>query len=121
LIEAKQLELTLDIEKNIVLNMDKHDTIRMIDNLLSNAIKYNKKEGQLTVMLTQEKLSIVDSGVGIRKENIELIRGRFKRANRSEGGFGIGLDIVGQVVERYNFKFNIISIYKRSTEVIIRW
>ena len=121
LIEAKQLKLTLDIEKSIMLSIDKNDAIRMIDNLLSNAIKYNKKYGNLDILLTAEKLSITDSGVGIKKENIELIRGRFKRANRSEGGFGIGLDIVGQVVERYDFKFNIVSIYNKKTEVIIRW
>ena len=121
LIEAKHLSLTLNIEKNIILNIDKNDAIRMIDNLLSNAIKYNKKSGLLRIMLTQEKLSITDSGIGIKKENIKLIHGRFKRANKSEGGFGIGLDIVGQVVERYGFEFNIISTYNKSTEVIVKW
>jgi two-component system OmpR family sensor kinase len=121
LIEAKQLHLILDIEKDVVLEMDKNDAIRMIDNLLSNAIKYNKKEGKLVVKLTHDRFSILDSGVGIRKENIELIRGRFKRDNRSEGGFGIGLDIVGQVVSRYGFRFHINSTYKENTEVIIKW
>ncbi|NEW61277.1 HAMP domain-containing histidine kinase [Sulfurovum sp. bin170] len=121
LIEAKQLNLNLHIEKNILLDMDKNDAIRMIDNLLSNAIKYNKKKGLLMVTLTQEKLSITDSGVGIIEKNIELIRGRFKRDNKSEGGFGIGLDIVGQVVERYSFEFDIISTYNKSTKVVITW
>ncbi|MCK5854786.1 MAG: HAMP domain-containing histidine kinase [Sulfurovaceae bacterium] len=121
LIEAKKLELTLDIQKDIILNIDKNDAIRMVDNLLSNAIKYNKKEGRLKIILTSEKLSIMDSGVGIKQENIKLIQGRFKRENRSEGGFGIGLDIVGQVVKRYGFEFNIDSIYNEKTEVIIRW
>jgi two-component system OmpR family sensor kinase len=121
LIEAKQLDLTLNIKKDIVLDMDRNDAIRMIDNLLSNAIKYNKKEGILNITLTKNRLSILDSGVGIKKEDIELIHGRFKRANMSEGGFGIGLDIVNQVVERYGFRFHIISIYTKNTEVIIEW
>ncbi len=121
LIEAKELELTLNIDRDIVLNIDRNDAIRMIDNLLSNAIKYNKKEGKLIVLLSRDRLSIRDTGVGIPKKDMELIHSRFRRANESEGGFGIGLDIVGQVVARYGFKFDIISIYNKSTEVTVQW
>jgi len=121
LIEAKRLTLAIKIKTKLFLEIDNNDAIRMVDNLLSNAIKYNKKGGELNIVLTEEYLSIQDSGIGIKKENIELVRGRFRRANRSEGGFGIGLDIVGQVVERYGFEFDIISIYNSGTEVIVRW
>ena len=121
LIEAKELDLSLKIEKEVYLNIDKNDAIRMIDNILSNAIKYNKKQGQLIITLEPTKLSIYDTGVGIKKEDIKFIHTRFKRANKSEGGFGIGLDIVGQVVERYNFSFNIKSTYKKNTEVTVTW
>ncbi len=121
LIEAKHLNLTLNIEKNIILEIDRNDAIRMIDNLLSNAIKYNKKEGKLDITLTTEKLLVENSGIGIKKEDIGLIRGRFRRANQSEGGFGIGLDIVSQVVERYDFEFTILSTYNKHTEVTIQW
>ena len=119
--EAKKLHLVQEIEQNIHLNIDKNDAIRLIDNLLSNAIKYNRKEGLLKIQLTPKKFSISDTGVGIKEEEIKLIHTRFKRANKSEGGFGIGLDIVGQVVKRYHFKFQITSIYKKSTEVKITW
>lgn len=121
LIEAKELDLTLNIEPNVFLDIDRNDAIRMIDNLLSNAIKYNQKNGQLIVTLNHEKLSIYDTGVGIKKEDIKLIHTRFKRANKSEGGFGIGLDIVGQVVTRYDFSFNIKSTYNLNTEVTVTW
>ena len=121
LMEAKKLHLVQEIEQNIHLNIDKNDAIRLIDNLLSNAIKYNRKEGLLKIQLTPKKFSISDTGVGIKEEEIKLIHTRFKRANKSEGGFGIGLDIVGQVVKRYHFKFQITSIYKKSTEVKITW
>jgi two-component system OmpR family sensor kinase len=121
LIEAKKISLIQKIEQNIHLNMDKNDAIRLIDNLLSNAIKYNRKKGLLKIQLTPKGLSISDTGIGIKEEDIKLIHTRFKRANKSEGGFGIGLDIVGQVVKRYQFKFQIKSIYKESTEVNITW
>jgi len=121
LIEVKKLTLIKEIEQNIYLTIDKNDAIRLIDNLLSNAIKYNNKEGNLTIHLNNKRLSITDTGIGIQKEDIKLIHTRFKRVNQSEGGFGIGLDIVGQVVKCYNFKFKINSIYKQHTEVIITW
>ena len=121
LIEAKGLKVKEEIEQNIYINIDKNDAIRLIDNLLSNAIKYNKKEGNLEIHLNAKKLSIKDSGVGIEEKNIKLIHTRFKRANKNEGGFGIGLDIVGQVVKRYNFFFHINSIHNQYTEVTIKW
>jgi two-component system OmpR family sensor kinase len=121
LIEAKGLQIFKNIEENVSIYIDKNDAIRLIDNLLSNAIKYNKREGLLEIQLNSRILSIKDSGLGIKKEDISLIQTRFKRANKSEGGFGIGLDIVGQVVQRYNFTFNINSIYNQHTEVTIKW
>jgi len=121
LIEAKKIYLKVNLAEAITLDIDKNDAIRMVDNLLSNAIKYNRKEGNLEVTLTDEKLRIKNSGMGIKKEEIKHIQHRFKRANRSEGGFGIGLDIVGQVVKRYGFNFKIFSTYTKHTEVLITW
>ena len=121
LIEVKALKLIKEIEDNIYLTIDENDAIRLIDNLLSNAIKYNQREGVLTIQLNKKQLSITDTGIGIKEEDIQLIHTRFKRVNKSEGGFGIGLDIVGQVVKCYQFKFEINSIYTQHTEVIITW
>lgn len=121
LIEAKKLMLSISIKEDIYLNMDKNDAIRLIDNILSNAIKYNQKEGKLIINLNDKQLFILNSGVGIKNEDIHLIQNRFKRANSNEGGFGIGLDIVSQVVERYAFKFTIKSFENKTTEVTIQW
>ena len=121
LIEAKYLLLKLDIDLNVILKIDKNDAIRMLDNLISNAIKYNKKGADLKITLKMNSLLIEDFGLGIEEENIQLIQQRFKRANQSEGGFGIGLDIVGQVVARYKFEFKITSIFNQGTKVTILW
>ncbi len=120
MIEAKSIELDKSIE-DITINMDKNDALRLIDNLLSNAIKYNQKNGKIVIKLSQNHLSIYDSGIGIKEEDLTKIVKRFSRANNSEGGFGIGLDIVGQVVKEYNFEFYIDSIYQNGTEVKIVW
>ena len=62
-----------------------------------------------------------DTGVGIAKKDLTSISGRFKRANKSEGGFGIGLDIVNQVVNSYGFGLDISSELHKGTEVTVTW
>ena len=121
LIEAKDIEAIKDIAPNITLKIDRNDAIRLLDNLLSNAIKYNYKLGKLEVILKANRLEIQNDGQGIKKEDIVFIQKRFRRANSSEGGFGIGLDIIAQVVKRYNFSFTIDSDINQPTKVTIKW
>jgi two-component system OmpR family sensor kinase len=66
-------------------------------------------------------LSVSDTGIGIRKRDLETILQRFKRANKSEGGFGIGLDIVNQVVKNYGFTLKIDSRVNKGTRVRVLW
>lgn len=119
--EHKRLEIDINIDENVILEIDKNDLTRLVDNLITNAIKYNKQEGLLKLSLTQESLSVMDTGVGIRKKDLDTIVCRFKRANKSEGGFGIGLDIVNQVVESYGFSLDIHSKLDKGTEVVVKW
>ena len=119
--EAKGLTVTLNTDSNVMLQIDKNDAIRLIDNIISNAIKYNRSKGKLSVGLTKEMFFVKDSGIGIRKKDLSSILQRFKRANKSEGGFGIGLDIVNQVVGSYGFVLEIDSKEGKGTEVRIIW
>ena len=121
LIEAKELTVKENINPKTLLKIDRNDAIRLIDNILSNAIKYNVKKGILSLSLDQKKLEVHNSGLGIKKENISLIQKRFIRDNQSEGGFGIGLDIIGQVVKRYKFTFTITSTPNQKTKVTLLW
>ncbi len=119
--EAKSLKMQRDIAENVILQIDRNDALRLADNLLSNAIKYNKTGGTLTVTVSSTYFSVKDTGIGIKKENIRMILERFKRADSSEGGFGIGLDIVNQVVHAYGFVLTIDSQENKGTEVRVTW
>lgn len=119
--EAKSLNVHLSLHSGVCLSVDKNDALRVIDNLLSNAIKYNKQHGELEVVLTEKYLKVRDTGIGISSEDLKYIMQRFKRANKSEGGFGIGLHIVSQVCKNYDFLFEIKSALNEGTEVCIRW
>jgi len=119
MMEAKQLTVTREIADDVVVSIDPNDAMRLVDNLLSNAIKYNRTGGELHVTLTRQRLIVRDTGVGIPEAKIATIHERFRRANTSEGGFGIGLDIVHQVVEYYGFGFSVHSEVDVGTEVVI--
>lgn len=121
MLEAKKLKIIIDVEENVMLDIDKNDAVRLIDNLLSNAIKYNRYQGVLKVSLNKKYFAVKDTGIGIEAKDLDSILHRFRRANKSEGGFGIGLDIVNQVIESYNYYLKIVSKVNEGTEVSISW
>lgn len=119
-IDNKHLKLSKDISSDIFKMIDKNDAQRVIDNLLSNAIKYNKLGGFLRISLTDKSLTISNTSDNIPREKLSKIVERFQRANSSEGGFGIGLDIVNSVCKSYDFTLFIDST-ENSVKVEILW
>ena len=76
-------------------------------NLLSNAIKFTPKGGRVEVSLaragSEVVLTVKDTGRGIRSDFLPVMFERFRQADssstRTEGGLGIGLAIVGHLVQ----------------------
>ncbi len=120
-IEAKNITLIDTIAVDVILDIDRNDALRLIDNLLSNAIKYNKIGGSLELFLTKKRFRVKDSGIGIEAKDLGTIFERFKRVNKSEGGFGIGLNIVYQIVQSYGFDIAVISEPNQGMEVTLSW
>jgi len=100
------------------------DVIRIkqiISNLISNAIKFTPNNGQIIVEIKVLDLSdtctyevcIIDSGIGIAKENQESIFRPFEQANSTTfkkfGGTGLGLSISYNVLELMNSKIQLQS------------
>ena len=120
LIESKKIDINLSLEDSkIVANPQL--IARLIDNLISNAIKYNKVKGKIEIFLKQGELVIKDSGIGIKKEYLDKLFARYSRFNSVEGGFGIGLNIVKHIADKYNLKINIKSEENIGTEVFVKW
>jgi len=120
-IEQKKIDLDLRITPDIVITIDQTKAIRLIDNLLSNAIKYNRMGGKITVTLESEGLCIQDNGIGIPHDMIERIFERYTRADKSVGGFGIGLHIVAMIAKEYDFSITIESEEKKGTKICVGW
>ncbi len=112
-IHEKKLEFTLEIDKNLPEHLyGDEDKIRQaITNLIDNAVKYTKK-GKITLSVkgnlenySRVKLiiSVKDSGIGIRQEDLSRLFHSFERVNMNETqsieGAGLGLTLVRYLLE----------------------
>ncbi len=118
---SKKIEFILDIKDDIKIVCDAKKIAKLIDNILSNAIKYNKFQGFIKISLKDKLLVIEDSGKGLSKENLKSLFTRYKRFDKSVGGFGIGLNIVSMIAKEYDFKIDVISKVDVGTRIKIKW
>lgn len=101
----KQIDLSLDTEKNIpILQGNQAALSILIRNLVDNAIRYSKNKGKVNVYIKKLEndviIEIEDTGPGIPEELRQRVFERFFRilGNKSTGS-GLGLAIVQQVVD----------------------
>ena len=108
----KEIDLTNDVNKHIIINADSGIMLRIIVNLLINAIKFsysNSKVEVLSVITTRNKLivSVKDYGMGIAKEHHELIFERFKQIEKIKSGndksTGLGLAFCKMATEAHGW------------------
>lgn len=116
LASSKRISFELDLEEK-KLFIDAARVARVIDNLISNAIKYNKRSGKINIILRQEYFSISDTGIGIEKDKIDGMFDRYSRFNTSEGGFGIGLNIVKSIIDDYECRIEVDSALNQGTTI----
>lgn len=99
----------------------------LLINLCGNAIKYNKPNGRLDLNIYKKDnraiIEVIDTGIGISKEDQERIFERFYRVDKSHsrqtGGSGLGLAIVKHVVEYHNGTIEIDSREDNGTKVTV--
>ncbi|MGA9045353.1 sensor histidine kinase [Sulfuricurvum sp.] len=120
-IDQKKITLITHIDPQVTLVIDTTKATRLVDNLLSNAIKYNRMEGQITITLIHGSLCIHDNGIGIPEAMIDRVFERYTRADKSVGGFGIGLNIVAMIAKEYDLKITIESEEKVGTKICVAW
>ena len=116
---TKPLEVVTDLKvKNVF--ADEQYLTEAIANLLDNAIKYSKDEIKIKIStIDTDKnvlLKVRDNGIGITKEEQQIIFDKFGRAaihekNRKGGvsGFGLGLNYVDQVMQAHGGKVTVSS------------
>lgn len=91
--------IELDIQKQLMLNIEKEEIHDVLSNLLSNAIKYTPRDGKIEVK-TEIKdgfvvISVIDNGIGFTDDQKEMVFKRFGKIERYGQGIDLGIDGTG--------------------------
>ncbi len=126
----KGIELLTDYDKNIpqYIITDPVRVKQILTNIINNAIKFTEKgyvkvKVELFEQLTDKvviKFKIIDTGIGIKKESIDIIFNEFSQAEdnttRKYGGTGLGLSIAKRLSELLGGSIGIYSEVNKGSE-----
>ena len=105
--DLKNVKVEVDYCVETIINCDHKWQIEAISNVLKNAVEHSKEFSTVKIKLENNKLyakvSIIDNGVGIDKEDLKHIFERFyKGKNSSKDSVGIGLALAKSIIEASN-------------------
>lgn len=127
-LKDKALELTVNVDEDLVILGDSKRIHQVFYNTIDNAIKYSHPNGSIAIHLEKVKdtavFQITNQGISIQAKDMERIGERFfrtdKARNRTTGGTGLGLSIVKEIVRLHDGTFKITSEKQAGTTVTIQ-
>lgn len=131
--DKKKLDVILDIDEKLpcILSGDVFRIRQVMTNLISNAVKYTKQGNVTLTVKGQENekkefvlfISVKDTGIGIRKEDMDKLFESFTRMeekkNRAIAGTGLGLTITKALVDLMHGEIHVTSIYGEGSEFVV--
>lgn len=119
--KSEDLNLVAQVPKEVFVKADKSKIQQVLYNLISNAINHSgdSKEIKVKITSTQKKvkISVIDNGIGIKKEDLPHIWSRYYKAAKSfkrpNSGSGLGLSIVKNILDIHGAAYGVESEYKK--------
>ena len=128
LLENSNIELIINIEKDLRIYGNKLMVERLFINLFINAIKFTKTTINVSLNRINKEiiLQIKDDGVGIAKEEQKYIWDRFFQINNSRNkdknrGSGLGLSMVNKIVQLHSATIEVESEIGKGACFIVRF
>ena len=128
LVEAAGIDFqTMPLEGEVMINGDPDQLMQVFNNLLDNAIKFTPPGGKISIFsqkVGQEiAIHVVDTGKGIPKSEQKRIFERFYQVDkaRSSGhGYGLGLAISKQILERHKGSISLTSKVGEGSHFVVK-
>ena len=127
--ENKGLELVEHLAENLPqVWADERALRQIVLNLLSNALKFTPRGGRIELIIAMtddggQMLSVRDNGPGIPADELPKVMLAFGQGSlahkTAEGGTGLGLPIVRNLVELHGGRFELRSELRKGTEAIV--
>ncbi|MBI1838906.1 MAG: HAMP domain-containing histidine kinase [Candidatus Colwellbacteria bacterium] len=116
-VKKKNLFITLDVQNDTIINIDREKMQEVIANLIDNAVKYNKAQGTISIKGIKTnhpierdkqiyKITIEDTGIGLTTEELSKVFTQyFERGKEAEKlyatGRGIGLAVTKNIIQAH--------------------
>jgi GAF domain-containing protein/class 3 adenylate cyclase len=121
--DKKGIKLTTEFSTCPLVYLDLEKFDKVLYNLLSNAMKFTAAGKHITVILRLAGdhclLQVIDTGIGIRPDQIPHLFERFRQAegsaNRGYEGSGLGLSLVKELVDLHGGQITVESTYGEGT------
>jgi two-component system phosphate regulon sensor histidine kinase PhoR len=130
LVEAKAKLKKITIYNKVRENLppiraDKDRLTQILVNILDNAVKFTPESGKVIIAADETDaysvVSIIDTGIGVPKDEIQRLGERFYRVDKTRsrdlGGTGLGLSIVKHLMIAHGGRMEIESQLGRGTKV----
>ena len=107
----KEVEIRIDAEDGIMVHADPERLTQILINLITNALKATAPGGTIALggrrTLSGCTITVIDTGCGLDAEELPLIFERFYRGK--DGGLGLGLAIVRELVDAHGGTIEVTS------------
>ena len=129
-VKSNNMNIVFDTDiEELIISFDMEKMERIILNLISNAVKFRKEnKGKIIISITHNdefvNIRVKDNGIGISKNNIDKIFGKYVRLNDERSiikeGTGIGLSLVKSLVKLHDGEVTVDSEIGKWTEFNIK-
>lgn len=118
LVEKEHYIMTIEMPERVLVFADEIKIEQVIYNMVNNAVNHTGKDKKVTIVLEELEdkaiVKIIDTGHGIKNEDLPLIWDRYykpyKKDDRKGMGTGLGLSIVKAILVAHGLNFGVQSV-----------
>ncbi|MEK6659720.1 MAG: ATP-binding protein, partial [Campylobacterota bacterium] len=110
----KNREIIVKVDERMLIS-DKTMLELVLINLVDNALKYSS--GDIIIESNDKKVSVIDSGIGIKEEHLEKITSKFYRVDKNswDNSMGLGLAMVKYILKALDSSLEIKSEFGKGS------